>query len=286
MKKLLVTAFVILSCLSSVFAQVTLNETKVTRENYENLAKRFAPEDFKDMCSRHVVADSDIYAMTNDFELVKTLGHNAGAYRFLYASLKQKKEMASANGGNLDLQAEVFNAQKLFYQTVEDLNALLQETYKDQAEYVQYVFSDSVNSAELALFNEAKDSIAEGLIVIETYEDVPVYSLNEIISDFKSNEIAAREKWVGKQVKMSASIYSIYQLDYNSVFNITSEERNVVPVMRLNSGNQAYANCFFNNENVGKIARYKKNKQVTVVGVICQDIARRPTFKNCKIVEK
>lgn len=286
MKKLLVLVFTFLASLAPVFSQVTLNETKISSENYERLAKCFKPEDFSRMVSEKIKSDEDIFALTNDFELVESLGQNAGAYRFLYAVLEQQKEMnLKSENSDFDFISETLRIQKLFYKTVEDLTALTSDTFKNQQQYVNYVFSDSVNSAELAIFDEAKNNVASGLVLVEPSEDIPVYSLNEIVGDFKNNEIAAQEKWVGKQVKMTASIYSIYQLDYNTVFNIGAQEKNVVPVMRLNSGNQTYANCFFNNENVGKIAKYKKNHQVTVVGVICQDIARRPTFKNCKIVE-
>lgn len=283
MKKLLVFTFAFVNFLIPLFSEVNLNETKVCKENYEKLAKCFKPEDFSAMISNKIVPSEDILANSNDFELVAQMGQNAGSFRFLYSVFKQQKEMNLQT--DFDLNAEILTAQKNFYLTLEEIQSLLSEKYKNQKEYVEYVFSDSVNSAELKLFEEAKANVASGLILTETFENVPAYSLNEIISDFKDNEIAARQKWVGKQVKMSASIYSIYQLDFNTVFNIDVSEKNVVPVMRLNSGNQLYANCFFNNVSPEKLSKYKKNRQVTVVGTVCQDIARRPSFKNCKLVE-
>lgn len=284
MKKLLVLVITFLNFLVPMFSQVTLNETKVSRENYERLAKFYKPEDFSNMANEKIVSSEDIVHLTNDFELVKQMGQNAGVCRFLYTVLKQQKEMNLQS--EYDFTTGILMYQRKFYETVEDLASMLSDTYKDQKSYVEYVFSDSVNCSELALFEEAKDGVSAGFVISESYDNVPAYSLNEIVGDFKDNEIAAKEKWIGKQVKMSASIYSIYQLDYNTVFNIDLQEKDVVPVMRINSGNQLYANCFFNNESLEKFAKYKKNKQVTIVGVVCQDIARRPSFKNCKLVEK
>lgn len=279
MKKLLVFTFAFVNFLIPLFSEVNLNDTKVCKENYEKLAKCFKPEDFSAMISSKIVPSEDILVSSNDFELVTQMGQNAGSFRFLYSVFKQQKEMNLQT--DFDLNAEILTAQKNFYLTLEEVQSLLSEKYKKQKEYVEYVFSDSVNSAELKLFEEAKANVASGLILTETFENVPAYSMNEIISDFKDNEIAARQKWVGKQVKMSASIYSIYQLDFNTVFNIDVSEKNVVPVMRLNSGNQLYANCFFNNVSPEKLSKYKKTDRLLL---LAQFVRILPVVQVLKIV--
>lgn len=284
MKKLLVLVVTFVSCLVPLFSQVTLNETKVSADNYEKLAKCCKPEELVDFASSQIRSGEEIFSLENDFELIASLGKNTGAYRFLCASFKRQRDQ-NVVSTEIDVASELLKYQNLFYRTLEEVNSLSLEKYREQKDYVLYVFSNEVDSTEQKIFEESSKSGAFKMAVSETYESVPIYSLNEIVADFKDNEIAARSKWFGKQVKLTATIYSVYQLDYNTVFSIDSKEKNVVPVIRINSGSQIFANCFFNNEDVSKLAKCRKNKQVTLVGYVNQDLARRPGFINCKIVE-
>lgn len=267
-----------------MFSQVSLNDTKISADNYEKLAKYYKPEALEEIARQTIRDDEEVYALENDFELIATLGQNTGVYRFLCATLKRQREQ-NITSDEIDVGAELLKYQNLFYRTVEEVNSLSINRFEAQKDYVLYVFSAEVDSAEQKIFAEASKPIASRMSVTESYENIPTYSLNEIVADFKENEIAARNKWFGKQIRLTATVYSVYQLDYNTVFSIDAAEKNVVPVIRVNSGSQIFANCFFNNEDVSKLAKCKKNKQVTLVGFINQDLARRPGFTNCKIVE-
>lgn len=285
MKKILLTILSILSFSSFIYAENTLSNTKISSDNYGRLAKFFKAEYFSSKVNEYLIPEEELLTGKNDFQLVASIGHNAGAYRFLYAVLKEQRSIKNSSGDKFDVNAELLKISNNFYQLVEEYNSLVAERYSSNEKYAAYVFEDSLNEAEEIVFLAFKESVKGGFDVKESYEKVPAYSLNEIYTDYKANELAAREKWEGKQVKLTATVYSIYKMDMNSVFNISASEKKEVPVIRMNSGNQIYANFFFNGENLEKLSRVKKNKQLTIVGTVHQDIARRPGFVDCKIVE-
>lgn len=296
MKKILLI-FTFLNVLFLAFCEVSINETKISKDNYERLAKCFKPEEFLEKANGFVKNQDEILQSQNDFELVSSLAENASVYKFLYNIFKQQKQLEnqenqkknqeseSEEKPSLDLNAEILNVQNEFYKTIENYNSLLEERFANQEKYVEYVFLDSLSEWEEQIFSDIKEQVKGGFLITESFDKVPEYSLNEIYSAYKENEISAREKWEGKQVRITAMVYSIYKMDMNVVFCISSTEKNEVPVIRMNSGNQVFANFYFNSENIEKLKKIKKKSQITVVGTVKQDIARRPGFVDCKIVE-
>lgn len=296
MKKILLI-FTFLNALFLTFGEVSINETKVSKDNYERLAKCFKSEEFIEKTSGFIKSEEEILQSQNDFELVSSFGKKAAVYKFLYNIFKQQKqievqesqkknqEIETEEKSEFNLTAELLNVQNEFYKTVEDYNSLLEERFANQEKYAEYVFLDSLSESEEQIFSEIKDQVKGGFLVTESFDKVPEYSLNEIYSAYKENEISAREKWEGKQVRITAMVYSIYKMDMNVVFCISSTEKNEVPVIRMNSGAQVFANFYFNSENIEKLKKIKKKSQITVVGTVKQDIARRPGFVDCKIVE-
>lgn len=299
MKKILLV-FAFFNVLFFSFGEVSINETKISKENYARLAKCFKPEEFLEKVAENVKSSEEIDSSENDFALFSALASNAASYKVLYNIFRQQKSFANQQDKNelqkkqndsegektpFNLNAELLNIQNEFYLTVEKYNSLLEERFANQKKYVDYVFADSLDSSEEQIFLQLKDSVKVGFEIQESFEKIPECSLNEIYADFRENEISACEKWVGKRVRISAMVYSVTKMDMNIVFCITSYEKNEVPVVRVNSGAQIFANCYFNSENVEKLKKIKKKSQLTFAGVVQQDIARRPAFVDCKIVE-
>lgn len=119
-----------------------------------------------------------------------------------------------------------------------------------------------------------QDTTAGTTTPVDPYANAVVITAEDLFAAYDTNEVAADNKYKGKELKITGTIKDIGKDILDDTY------------ITLDTGNLIYSvQCYFKNSQLDAVAELAKNQTVTLVGK-CDGQSMNVILKNCVIIEE